>query len=139
MNEVGVFSVSETQAVNMVRAGVVRHPAQWKHGGYHEIVKPKQRYRTVNLPELSRLAGMPDDPSFPEHYAGWVENVVKRGHLCRDDVWTAELAVGSEKFVDHVRRQSGYAPIVKTDSMLAEQAALYGAHADGGNMVDWGF
>jgi putative transposase len=124
---------------NMLRAGVVRHPSEWKHGGYHEIVKPKQRYKTVNLSELSRLAGMPDDPSFPEHYAGWVENVVKRGHLCRDDVWTAELAVGSAKFVDHVRRQSGYAPILKGESnMLGEQPAPYGAQ-DGGNMLEWGF
>ena len=124
----------------MLRAGVVRHPSEWKHGGYHEIVKPKQRYKTVNLSELSRLAGMPDDPSFAEHYAGWVENVVKRGHLCRDDVWTAELAVGSVKFVDHVRRQSGYASIVKDESnMLGEQPAPYGAQADGGNMLEWGF
>ena len=81
---------------------------------------------------------MPDDPSFPEHYAGWVENVVKRGHLCRDDVWTAELAVGSVKFVDHVRRQSGYAPIVKADNMLGEQSAPYAAQY-GGNMLEWGF
>ncbi|MBE1427330.1 putative transposase [Desulfomicrobium macestii] len=125
---------------NMVRAKVVRHPSEWKHGGYHEIVKPKQRYKTVNLSELSRLAGMPDDPIFPEHYAGWVENVVRRGHLCRDDVWTAELAVGSEKFVDHVRRQSGYAPILKDESnMLGEQPAPYGPQIDCGNMVEWRF
>lgn len=125
---------------NMIRAGVARHPSQWKHGGFHEIVKPKQRYRTVNLSELSRLAGMPDDPDFPKHYAGWVENVVRRGHLCRDDVWTAELAVGSEKFVNHVRRQSGYAPVVKPESnVLAEEPARYGDQRDCGNMVEWGF
>jgi putative transposase len=53
-------------------------------------------------------------------------------------VWTAELAVGSVKFVDHVRRQSGYAPIVKADNMLSEQAAPYDAH-DCANMVEWGF
>jgi len=54
-------------------------------------------------------------------------------------VWTAELAVGSAKFVDHVRRQSGYAPILKDESnMLGEQPAPYGAQ-DGGNMLEWGF
>jgi putative transposase len=26
---------------NMLRAGVARHSSEWKHGGYHEIVKPK--------------------------------------------------------------------------------------------------
>ena len=68
------------------------------------------------------------------------DRVVRRGHLCRDDVWTAELAVGSVKFVDHVRRQSGYAPILKDENnMLGEQPAPYGPPIDGGNMVDWGF
>lgn len=42
---------------------------------------------------------MPDDPLFPEQYAGWVENVVKRGHLCRDDVWTSELTQAQELLV----------------------------------------
>ncbi len=31
--------------LNMVRAGVVDHPCQWKWSGYHEIQKPKTRYR----------------------------------------------------------------------------------------------
>ncbi len=75
-----------------------------------------------------------------ETQAGWVENVVRRGHLCRDDVWTAELAVGSEKFVNYVRRQSGYAPVVKSESnTLAEEPARYGEQVDHGNMVEWGF
>ena len=31
--------------LNMVRAGVVDHPSKWKWSGYHEIQKPKIRYR----------------------------------------------------------------------------------------------
>lgn len=65
---------------------------------------------------------------------------LRRRHLCRDDVWTAELAVGSEKFVNHVRRQSGYTPVVKPESnTLAEEPARYGEQADCGNMIEWGF
>lgn len=30
--------------MNMVRAGVVSHPSEWKFCGYNEIQKPKQRY-----------------------------------------------------------------------------------------------
>jgi len=57
-----------------------------------------------------------------------------------DDVWTAELAVGSEKFVNHVRRQSGYAPVVKPESnVLVEEPGRYGDQRDCGNMVEWGF
>jgi putative transposase len=34
--------------LNMVRAGIVAHPRDWPHAGYHEIVRPKQRYRIVD-------------------------------------------------------------------------------------------
>src|SRR6056297_3526567 len=41
--------------LNMVRAKVVKHPRKWEHGGYHEIVRPKQRYRTIDRKEVTRL------------------------------------------------------------------------------------
>lgn len=34
--------------LNMVRAGVVRHPDQWGVKGYHEIQAPPVRYRVVD-------------------------------------------------------------------------------------------
>ena len=40
--------------LNMVRAGVVKHPAQWPHSGYLEIQQPPERYRVVDLLALSR-------------------------------------------------------------------------------------
>jgi hypothetical protein len=54
--------------LNMVRAGMVRHPAQWKAGGYHEIQAApvgavrilcvgdgaEQRLQQLNDPELQR-------------------------------------------------------------------------------------
>jgi putative transposase len=30
--------------LNMVRSGVVNHPAKWEHSGYHEIQAPPERY-----------------------------------------------------------------------------------------------
>jgi putative transposase len=34
--------------LNMVRAGVVNHPAQWKWSGFNEIQSPKRRYRIID-------------------------------------------------------------------------------------------
>jgi putative transposase len=48
------------------------------------------------------------------------------------------LLVSETQAHGHVRRQSGYAPIVKADNMLGEQPAPYGAQEDG-NMLEWGF
>ncbi len=33
--------------LNMTRAGVVKHPRDWEHCGYHELAKAKQRYVSV--------------------------------------------------------------------------------------------
>ena len=33
--------------LNMVRAGVVRHPSQWLHSSYREIQNPPKRYGTL--------------------------------------------------------------------------------------------
>jgi putative transposase len=30
--------------LNMVRAGVMKHPEEWDHGGYHEIQRRRQFY-----------------------------------------------------------------------------------------------
>ena len=46
--------------LNMVRAGIVRHPDQWAYGGYHEIQNPKQRYSLVNRQKLADLLGIKD-------------------------------------------------------------------------------
>ena len=39
--------------LNMVRNGVVKHPAQWAHGGYREIQNPPLRYGLINLSKLN--------------------------------------------------------------------------------------
>ena len=38
--------------LNMVRAGVVKHPGEWEYGGYGEIQNPKQRYTLIDRPKL---------------------------------------------------------------------------------------
>ena len=46
--------------MNMVRTGVVQHPAAWTHGGYREIQQPPRRYRIIDIPELMELTGFDD-------------------------------------------------------------------------------
>jgi putative transposase len=43
--------------LNMVRASVVRHPAEWLHGGYREIQNPRVRYTILDLAELTTACG----------------------------------------------------------------------------------
>lgn len=46
--------------MNMIRAGVISHPSEWKHSGYHEIIGSKQRYRIINIKCLLNSLNMPD-------------------------------------------------------------------------------
>jgi REP-associated tyrosine transposase len=42
--------------LNMVRAGVVNHPAPWKESGFREIQKPPKRYAMIDLQSVSSIA-----------------------------------------------------------------------------------
>ena len=43
--------------LNMVRAGVVGHPGEWRWSGYKEIQNPPERYRVVYMQMLMYLLG----------------------------------------------------------------------------------
>ena len=44
--------------LNMARARVVKHPSEWVFSGYHEILKPPQRYRLIDREELMNSLGL---------------------------------------------------------------------------------
>jgi len=123
--------------LNMVRAGVVTHPKAWVHCGYHEIIKPKQRYKLVNRDELMRLMDMPDDCDFSKHYANWINAAIKRGNLSRDTIWTREVAVGKKSFVEKIRKKLGFISKLPDDSpAICEDLAGYGEQIPE-NMLEW--
>ena len=41
--------------LNMVRAGIIRHPEKWPHCGYHEIQQPPKRYRIIDQSVLLEI------------------------------------------------------------------------------------
>ena len=46
---------------NIVRAGVVSHPSEWKWGGFHEIQTPKTRSRLIDHDMLKRFLNIEDE------------------------------------------------------------------------------
>ena len=44
--------------LNMVRAGVVKHPSEWPQAGFNEIQLPPERYQLINQKKLCQLLGM---------------------------------------------------------------------------------
>jgi len=115
----------------MVRAGVVRHPAEWTFSGYNEIQAPRERYALIDYEGLRHLLDFRSMYDLAEAYRGWVEeSLTERSHF-RDEKWTESVAVGSERFVTATKEKLGVKAkgreMVGGDGsyMLQESAAPY--------------
>ncbi len=92
--------------LNMVRAGAVAHPVQWKASGYAEIQNPPKRYRIINLPILMALLGFSKLAELQLTRAKWVGDALKMNQK-RESKWSNSLAVGNRAFVEGVRARLG--------------------------------
>jgi len=93
--------------LNMVRAGVVDHPAQWKVCGFREIQSPPQRYRIIDQQALCNLTHTPGTQALQTAHKHWVDNSLSRGKLVREPFWTESVAVGSGDYVEQVKSLLG--------------------------------
>jgi len=93
--------------LNMVRAGMVRHPANWPHGGYVEIQRPRERGWLVDLPRLSALCGFATVGGFQAAHREWVAHALAGSAKRREPCWTESVAVGSRAFVETVKETLG--------------------------------
>ena len=89
--------------MNMVRAGVVSHPSDWRWCSYGELSGGRERYRLIDRPYFGRAMGRdPDESGFADYYRNCLDSVVSAGGVEREGVWTESLAVGSETYVRDV-------------------------------------
>jgi putative transposase len=93
--------------LNMVRAGVVKHPSEWRDCGYHEIQHPPQRRRIIDRQLLMRLLNINSERELQQAHRQWIETTIASGSLDKDAKWTSSLAVGSEEFVAGIKGQLG--------------------------------
>jgi REP element-mobilizing transposase RayT len=94
--------------MNMVRAGVVKHPGEWPFCGYTEIQNPRQRYSIIDYESLLELFGCRSIDEFKALHRGWVEEAIeKRSRNGREPRWTESIAVGTEAFVTDTKEILG--------------------------------
>lgn len=119
--------------LNMVRAGVVSHPAEWRHSGYAELISSRRRNHVVARDRLMQLLNASAVEDLVELRDAWLELM----ELERDPKWTESLAVGSEAFVDDFldrlppgqRGPEVVADRVSGSFVVRESSAGYGYHA----------
>lgn len=99
--------------LNMVRAGVVAHPRDWPHAGYHEIVRPKERYRIVDRDAVRQVLEIDRIEELAVLYEAAVNDALARAEG-RDERWTKSVAVGSREFVQGMASKLGARAIRRT-------------------------
>jgi REP element-mobilizing transposase RayT len=122
--------------LNMVRAGVVNDPGEWKESGFSEIQKLRKRYAIIDLKSLSELSGL-DVRDFQRAHRQWIEQRMANGLAARDECWSEAIAVGSRSFVEKLKSDLGikavHRDVIGADGIYAlrESAEAYATHFNG--------
>jgi putative transposase len=93
---------------NMVRAGAVRHPSEWPHCGYNEIMEPVSRYRVIDIKKVVSYFGFQKQENFISEYRKLVDAAVSSAKFqARDSRWSEAVAVGNQTFLEGIRDKLG--------------------------------
>jgi putative transposase len=93
--------------LNMVRAGVVNHPAEWEFGGYHEIQGNRRRNTLLALDTLAEVTETDGPDALAKAHRDWVEEISASDKGRREEIWTKSVAVGSKRFVRKIQETLG--------------------------------
>lgn len=93
--------------LNMIRAGAVTHPSEWKHCGYNEIQNPKRKNILIHYNRLRELLGFDTYDAVKASHKKWVESYLLNGENRYDEKWSRSIAVGSEGFIENVKSLMG--------------------------------
>jgi putative transposase len=125
--------------LNMVRAGVVSHPAEWAHGVYAEIQNPPERYGVIGIGALCELLGFGDVAALQAVQRRWVDELLRSDGRAQAPEWVNAIGVGSPDFVAKVDADLGIAAFHRhvdvsgTSGVLREPEAAYRHEMPGEN------
>jgi putative transposase len=126
--------------LNMVRAGVVKHPIEWEESGFYEIAFPKNRYGIIDFDSLIELLNFKSVEELRLNQEQWIKDVMEKKQLQRDPKWTEALAVGNPDFLEKIKNQlnikSKSRNIIQSDDdfILLDEEFPYNTLFDAKNM-----
>jgi putative transposase len=101
--------------LNMVRAGEVCHPREWRHCGYDELTARRTKHLVLDKRKLLEVVGSTADDLARDYEAALCE-ALGRARLERVPYWTEAVAVGSEAFVRDIAGRMKRRVRIKIDS-----------------------
>jgi putative transposase len=91
--------------LNMVRAGVVKHPSEYSISGYNEIQKPSERYSILDRKTLRKLFAIDDESIFQQTHFEWVKTELANNSAIKNSLWSESIAVGDEFFIEEIQQK----------------------------------
>jgi len=91
--------------LNMVRAGAVSHPSEYRSSGYNEIQNPPKRYGIINRRILLAYFSVRDENRLREEHSSWITAELKNNALSRNQGWSESIAVGRKSFTTDIHQQ----------------------------------
>ena len=94
--------------LNMVRAGVAKHPKDWPMSGYSEIMDTqRKRYRLIDKTRLIQVLGICDFANLQRQYDKWIKEKLGLRSQQREKKWTEAFAVGNKEFIEKYKKIIG--------------------------------
>jgi putative transposase len=93
--------------LNMVRAGSVSHPIQWKFGAYYEMERQPSYKKLVDYGSLLKLLDVDSIDALKVLRRIWVEEKMATKQMSRESQWTESVAVGSREFLEKMKKIQG--------------------------------
>jgi len=88
--------------LNMIRAGEVDHPSEWRWCGYQELTGRRTRFRILDIERVLDACRIGSAEVLQSLYRRRIEEELRRGGFDREPMWTECIAVGSRAFVESV-------------------------------------
>lgn len=110
--------------MNMVRAGVVKHPGDWKQSGYHEIFEEKKRYSILDIDELKEILDFKTLKDFRSQYNNLINDSLIKNNIKRQAYWSEKIAVGDNAFVEKFKEDLGIKSKFKKINLLENVSCI---------------
>lgn len=94
--------------MNMVRAGEVQHPGQWRCSGYFESLNPCKRGGRIDHARVPGILRCDSAKALQSARDGWINTKLASANLCREPYWTNSIAVGDLAFALKMKRAMAY-------------------------------
>lgn len=129
--------------LNMVRAGVVRHPGEWRDCGYSEMQNNEAGPLVIDREARKNILGF--DDVLNESYQKAISDRLQNQFQTRESMWTESIAVGDEAYIIETKKRlstmaKGRTPVQYGEAyMLRETLSAYGTDTqmEIENTYDW--